>query len=155
MARIKGIPMHSIRYRDTAESLRPEQLHGFRTEWLRPPSPETTLRSLQRMNAVVVALDEEADRAVGFACGFTDQTLLLYIWDVEVLPKYRGQGIDEELVRQLVAAHELYQINTITQPERRGLFERLGFREYDSARHGPAMTLMRMAWQDGGPNAVK
>ncbi len=92
---------------------------------------------------------------MGFVCGLTDGTLVLYIWDMEVLPTYRGQGIDEELVRRLVAAHELYQINTITLPERRDLFARLGFREYEPARHGPSMTLMRMAWQDGGPNAVR
>lgn len=146
--------MPTIRYLDSVQSVRPEQLEELRADWPRPPSAATALESLRNMNAVILALDEEADRIAGFVCGMTDHTLILYIWDVEVLPRYRGQHLEREMLRRLLDTHEMYQVNTICIPEHRATFEQLGFRTYDPERHGAAMTKMRMDWQDGGPRAV-
>ena len=134
--------------------MRAEQLADLHVGWPNPPSPETFLRSLRNMNAVVLAIDPTTDKVVGFVCGMTDKTLILYIWDHEVLPGYKG--IEEELLRRrLDQSGDIYQINTITFPDKHEIFEKQGFAAYDAAKTGLAMTRMRMDWQDGGPHAVK
>ena len=136
--------------------MRPEQLEGLHVGWPDPPSPATFLASLCRMNAVALAVDAATKAVVGFACGMTDRTLFLYIWDHEVLPDYAGRGIEREMIRRLLERHgRVYQVNTILMPGKRALFEGLGFAAYDTGTNGVALTKMRMEWQNGGPHAVK
>ncbi len=143
--------MFNVRYTYSADEVSAEQLAGLRTEWVNPPSPATTLAGLSAMNAAVLALDE-AGQVVGFACGLTDGVLMLYVWDVEVLSAWRGQGLERELLSRLVERFgQVYQVNAHPSAELRPLFEGLGFAAY-RPEQALAMTRMRMDWQDGGPN---
>ena len=66
----------------------------------------------------------DSDRQVGFCRAATDGVSFAYLADVYVLPEYRGRGLGEELVREMVEngglgglkwmlhttdAHELYR----------------------------------------------
>ena len=146
--------MNKVRYTYSLEGISPSQLTRLPVGWPKPPSPQTLLKSLQNMNAVVLAIDEETNAVVGYACGMTDHVLILYIWGTELLPEYRGQGIRKQMLLRLLDRYgEIYQINIHPgQPDRR-LFEELGFKAY-APEQAVAMTRMRYEWQDGGPNAA-
>ena len=88
--------MSDIQYTTSLQGVRAEQLEGLHVGWPKPPSAATTLKSLSNMNAVVLAIDPETDQVIGFICGMTDETLILYVWDLEVLEVWRGQGGEAE-----------------------------------------------------------
>ena len=139
--------MSNITYTYSLDGITADQVAGLRAEWVTPPSPEVNLRSLRNMNAVVLAVDEDAGQVVGFVCGMTDDMLILYVWDEEVLPAHRGTGIRGEIYRRFLDRYgEIYQINANPSADRRALFEQLGFVPYhpDDA---VAMTRMRMDLQ--------
>lgn len=141
--------MDGIRYTDSLDGLRSEQLAGLHEGWPNPPSARTHLRSLRAMNAVVLAIEPEGDRVVGFVCGMTDGVLVLYVWDLEVRRAYQGQGIEEELLHRFLEKHgRLYQVNAHPSADRAALFEKAGFVRY-RPHQAVAMTKMCLARQDG------
>jgi ribosomal protein S18 acetylase RimI-like enzyme len=143
----------TIRFHYSTNGIEDVQLRRLRAEWLNPPSTKTFLASLKNM-AVVLALDEESGDVVGFACGLTDHTLILYIWDIEVVPEQRGLGLERDILRRFIEKFgQLYQVNCHPGIQAKSWFEDLGFRPY-TATEAVAMTLMRHAWQDGGPHAL-
>ena len=46
----------------------------------------------------------DGDRQIGFCRAATDGTSFVYLADVYVLEEYRGRGLGEELVREMVEA---------------------------------------------------
>ena len=140
--------MSHIRYTDSLSGITPEQLQGLHVGWPNPPSPATHLRSLHHMNARMLAIDDDSAQVIGFICGMTDHTLILYIWDIEVLPDYQGQGIEQQLLARLLAGFtDIYQINVLTLPEREPLFRAAGFLTDPNCVVG--MTITRIALQAG------
>ncbi len=147
--------MSAIRYTDSVEGITAEQLEGLRGEWVNPPSAATTLKSLQHMNAVVLAMDEATDRVIGFVCGMTDETLILYVWDSDVLPGHRGQGIEKALLGRLLGRFgDIYQVNANPHQAIRPVFEELGFVAYAPA-DAVAVTKMDYDLQKGGHRAAR
>ena len=88
-----------IRYIYSAKNIQSEQIEGFFTNWQEPLSPKLHLKLLQNSDEVVLALDNETDRVVGFVTAITDKVLSAYIPLLEVLPNYQGKGIGSELMR--------------------------------------------------------
>src|SRR6266516_4620599 len=91
-----------IGYRDSVKGIEACRLEGFFVGWPEPPSPETHRRLLGRSDHVVLALDEETGRVVGFVTAISDGVLSAYIPHLEVLPAYQGRGIGSELVRRML-----------------------------------------------------
>ncbi len=146
--------MGGIRYTDSLEGIRPEDLEGLHRGWPKPPSSATHLASLRKMNAVMLAVEEATGRVAGFVCGMTDETLILYIWDAEVRPAHHDQGVREELLRRLLSAHgDIYQVNAVINGWDWPFWEKLGFRRDADGVVG--VTKMRRDSQDGGPRAVQ
>ncbi|MHC4716241.1 MAG: GNAT family N-acetyltransferase [Planctomycetota bacterium] len=144
--------MSGIRYTDSLEGIRPEDLEGLHRGWPKPPSPATHLKSLRNMNAVMLAVEEDTGRVIGFVCGMTDETLILYVWDAEVRPEYHEQGVREELLRRLLAARGgLYQVNAVINGWDWPFWKQLGFTRDPNLVVG--VTKMRRQWSDGGPRA--
>ena len=140
--------MSHIRYTDSLTGITPEHLQGLHVGWPNPPTPATHLKSLSNMNARTFAIDENTGQVIGFVCGMTDSTLILYIWDIEVLPDYQGQGIEDQLLARLLEGYtDIYQINVVTLPERAQLFMAAGFATHLQC---VGMTRMHMSMQDGG-----
>ena len=91
-----------IRYLHTADNLSSKQLKGFFEGWADSPSSETHLKLLKSSDEIVLAIDAENDKVVGFITAITDHVMSAYIPFLEVLPDYRQRGIGRELVRQLL-----------------------------------------------------
>jgi len=93
----------TIRYLEDPGGLKVSALaDGFFEGWPNPPSPANHLRLLRGSDAVVLAVDSESEKVVGFITGITDGILSAYIPFLEVLPEYRERGIGKELLRQML-----------------------------------------------------
>lgn len=137
-----------IRYRDTTDTVTPEQLAGFFIDWPDPPDPETHLRLLQGSDAVVLAVEEETGQVVGFITAITDGVLSAYIPLLEVLPDWQGQGIGQELVRRMVdRLRNLYMIDLLCDEDLQPFYEPLGF------QRSKGMMIRNYDRQSGNPLA--
>lgn len=138
-----------IAYQHSVDGITADQLKRLRSEWVDTPSPEVNLKSLQNMNAVTLAVDKNTDEVIGLVCGFSDHTLILYVWDLEVIPEYRGHGIEQEMLRAFLDEFgDLYQVNAHPILENFHLFESLGFKAY-SYREAIPLTIINRALQGG------
>ncbi len=116
-----------IQYLDSLEGISAGQLGGFFVGWPDPPSPETHLRILQGSMAVVLALDIETGRVVGFVNAVGDGFHAATIPNLEVLPAYQGRGIGTELMRRLLdRLIDFYAVDLLCDPDVQPFYERLG-----------------------------
>ena len=116
-----------IYYRSALEGLTPAQLKGFFVGWPNPPSPETHLKLLQNSDEVVLAMDDQTNRVVGFITAITDKVLSAFIPYLEVLPEYQKQGVGSELVRiMLERLQPYYSVDLICDPEMKRFYESHG-----------------------------
>ncbi len=118
-----------IHYTDSLVGITAGKLQGFFVGWPNPPSAETHLALLGHSDEIVLAVDDEGGRVVGFITAHTDEILTAYIPLLEVLPSYQGQGIGSELVRRMLARlGHLYAIDLMCDREVQPFYERLGMR---------------------------
>ena len=118
-----------IQYRTTPDDVTPDMLQGFFVGWPNPPSPETHVRILRHSDAIVLAVDVETTRVVGFITAITDHISCAYIPHLEVLSEHQGQGIGSELVRRMVERlRGLYMVDLLCDPDVQPFYERGGFR---------------------------
>ena len=116
-----------MRYLTSTDAITVDQLHGFFVGWPNPPSPETHLAILRRSDAVVLAIDEETGRVVGFVNALSDGVLNAFIPLLEVLPEYQGRGIGSELVQRLLAQLDtLYAVDLLCDADVQPFYTRLG-----------------------------
>ncbi|MDQ3657113.1 MAG: GNAT family N-acetyltransferase [Chloroflexota bacterium] len=78
-----------IIYRESTDGVTADQLTGFFVSWPIPPTPETHLQVLAPSDAIVLAVNEETARVVGYITATTDHVLTAYIPRIEVLPEFR------------------------------------------------------------------
>jgi GNAT superfamily N-acetyltransferase len=65
---------------------------------------------------------------VGFARAVSDGVAVAYLADVYVLPGYRGQGLGEELVREIVERGELANVRWLLHTrDAHSLYAKVGF----------------------------
>ena len=119
-----------ITYREAPaalEGLRPDDLAGFFEGWPTPPSPERHLANLRAAEVVILAIDADADRVVGFVTAVGDGGLTAFVPLLEVLPAYRGRGIGSELMQRILARlGDRYSVDLVCDPELVPFYERLG-----------------------------
>jgi ribosomal protein S18 acetylase RimI-like enzyme len=122
-----------ISYRTGLEGITSDLLAGFFVRWPNPPSPETHLRMLRQSYRVVLAIDDQANKVVGFINAIGDGVLSAYIPLLEVLPEYQMQGIGDELVqRMLKLLDNLYMIDLTCDRRLQKFYERFGLKPYTS-----------------------
>ncbi len=97
-----GDDRRSIRFRDSLDGVEPRHLHGFFVGWPHPPSPEVHFRVLAGSDHMVLAIEPESGRVVGFITALTDGVLSGFIPLLEVLPEFQGQGIGRALMRHML-----------------------------------------------------
>ncbi len=120
-----------ITYRTDTEGITAEMLKGFFVRWPNPPSCETHLRLLKNAYRVVLAVDDQTNRVVGFINAIGDGVLSAYIPLLEVLPDYQMQGIGDELVqRMLKLLNNLYMIDLTCDRRLQKFYERFGLRPH-------------------------
>lgn len=118
-----------ITYIDSTERITASQLQGFFAEWPDPPSPQILLRIFKGSDEIVLAVDSEAQRVVGYITAISDGVSCAYIPHLEVLEGRRGEGIGSELVRRMLAKlRHLYMIDLMCDPDVQPFYERLGLR---------------------------
>jgi len=118
-----------IKYVHTTEEIKPEQLQGFFEGWPNPLTPETHLKLLAESDEIMLAMDDQTEKVVGFITAITDRVLSAYIPLLEVLPEYRKKGIGRELVRRMLARlKDFYMIDLTCEPELRPFYAKLGMR---------------------------
>jgi len=129
-----------ITYATSLKGITPEKLHGFFVGWSKPPSPETHLKMLNGSSHVVLAIDNDTDKVVGFINAISDGVLAAYMPLLEVLPEYHKQGIGAELVRRILKMFDKYYMtDLVCDEDMRPFYERfemvpfraMGLRRYD------------------------
>ena len=72
----------------------------------------------------------DGERQVGFCRAVSDGTSIAYLADVYVLPEYRGRGLGEELVREMVENGPLAEVRWLLHTsDMHGLYRKFGFDE--------------------------
>jgi ribosomal protein S18 acetylase RimI-like enzyme len=116
-------------YTESIVGVTAEQLGGFFVGWPNPPSAETHLRLLEGSDHVVLALDAEEYRVVGFITALSDGVLSAYISHLEVLPEWQGRGIGSQLLERMLARLDgLYGIDLLCDPPLRSFYAQHGMR---------------------------
>jgi ribosomal protein S18 acetylase RimI-like enzyme len=114
---------------DDARRIDVEAVHGFlaaEAYWALG-RPYDVQRRLVAEAARVVGLYHDG-RQIGFARAVSDGVSFAYLADVYVLPAYRGRGLGEALVREIVEAGPLAQRKWLLHTgDAHGLYRRLGF----------------------------
>ncbi|CAH8710798.1 GNAT family N-acetyltransferase [Paenibacillus thiaminolyticus] len=99
-------------YKNSLDGITSGMLQGFFVDWPNPPAPDTHLRLLKQSSKVILAVDETANRVVGFITAISDGILSAYIPLLEVLPAYKNKGIGKELVtRMRTELDDIYMID--------------------------------------------
>lgn len=72
----------------------------------------------------------DGDRQIGFCRATSDGVSIAYLADVYVLPGYRGRGLGEELVREMVEHGDLADVRWMLHTEdAHPLYRKLGFED--------------------------
>jgi ribosomal protein S18 acetylase RimI-like enzyme len=133
-----------INYIDSLESISPQMLSGFFEGWPKKPSPSRHYEILSNSAEIVLAVDFENRRVVGFINAISDGILSAYIPLLEVLPEYRGNGIGLNLVKKMMAKlSDLYMVDLVCDRELEKFYGLLGFKLYH------AMIYRNFKRQDG------
>jgi GNAT superfamily N-acetyltransferase len=118
---------------DSKERIDREEVHRFLSEvayWSLGRPRETQDRLIDQAARVVGLYD--GDRQIGFCRAATDGTSFVYLADVYVLEEYRGRGLGEELVREMVENGDLARLRWFLHTQdMHPLYRKVGFEEPD------------------------
>jgi GNAT superfamily N-acetyltransferase len=107
------------------------EVHGFLSEvsyWAKGRPRETQDRLIDTAARVVGLYDGE--RQIGFCRAASDGASFVYLADVYVLEAYRGRGLGEELVREMVEGGELARARWLLHTkDMHSLYRKVGFAE--------------------------
>lgn len=107
------------------------EVHRFLSDesyWAAGRARDTQDRLIDEATRVVGLYD--GDRQIGFCRAFTDGTSIAYLADVYVLADYRGRGLGEELVRELVDNGPFASMKWLLHTtDMHQLYRKLGFGE--------------------------
>lgn len=116
-----------IQYADSVKGITTEMLQGFFEGWKRPHSPEGHLTILKNSDHVVLAIDPEAEKVIGFVTALTDGVQAAFIPLLEVLPAYRSRGIGSALMsKMLKKLRGIPAIDLTCDPSLQDFYARLG-----------------------------
>lgn len=116
-----------IEYRDTVDGLTPQMMTGFFRGWRKPRSSEDHLRILQNSDHILLALDTETGRVVGFITALTDGVQSAFIPLLEVLPAYQRQGIGSTLLTGMLETLKgIPAIDLTCDPRMRKFYSKYG-----------------------------
>lgn len=116
-----------IEYRESTKGISVEMLCGFFEGWPKPPSPQTHLKILKQSAFVILAIDNDSNKVVGFINALSDSVLCAYIPLLEVLPEYRGRGIGRKLAEKMIEKlNRFYMVDLICDKELQPFYEKIG-----------------------------
>lgn len=109
------------------------EVHRFLSEvsYWATGRPRETQDYLIESAARVVGL-YDGERQIGFCRAASDGTSFVYLADVYVLEEYRGRGLGEALVREMIEGSPLSELRWLLHTtNQHPLYRRLGFEEPD------------------------
>lgn len=116
-----------IEYTDSVDNVTSDRLSGFFQGWKNPHTPEEHLAILKSSDHVVLAVDTDSGRVVGFITALTDGIQSAFIPLLEVLPEYQKQGIGSALVsRMLEKLKGIPAIDLTCDPGMQEFYSKLG-----------------------------
>jgi ribosomal protein S18 acetylase RimI-like enzyme len=131
-------------YKVSLADVTSEMLTGFFVGWPKPPNPKTHLRLMQNSYKVVIAVDEDTNRVVGFITAISDGVLAAYIPLLEVLPEYQNRGIGAELVkRMLEELNDMYMVDLLCDENLQLYYEKFNMHK------AKGMLIRNYVMQDG------
>jgi len=122
-----------IIYKNNPEGISPDMFEGFFAEWGEVhPSKSKHLEILKNSSHVILAVDDEKNKVVGFMNAISDKIISAYIPLLEVLTSYRKQGIGSELVRRMLfELKDFYMVDLICDENKALFYERMGFKKHN------------------------
>lgn len=124
---------NGIEVDDAKDRIDREEVHRFISEvsyWGKGRRRETQDRLIEEASRVVGLYDGE--RQIGFCRAFTDGLALAYLADVYVLDEYRGQGLGEALVREMIENGPYAGVKWLLHTtDMHPLYRKFGFEEPD------------------------
>jgi ribosomal protein S18 acetylase RimI-like enzyme len=116
-----------IEYTDNADNITPDRLNGFFQGWKKSHTPEEHLRILKSSNHIILAVETDGDRVVGYITALSDGIQSAFIPLLEVLPEYQKQGIGTALVsRMLEKLKGVPAIDLTCDPEMQKFYSKFG-----------------------------
>jgi GNAT superfamily N-acetyltransferase len=116
---------------DAKERIDRAEVHRFLSEesyWAEGRPRATQDRLIDEASRVVGLYDR--DRQIGFCRAFSDGVSLAYLADVYVLGEYRGRGLGEELVREMIEHGPYANVKWILHTtDAHPLYRKFGFEE--------------------------
>ena len=114
---------------DSKDRIDRTEVHRFLSEdayWALGRSRELQDRLIDTAARVVGVYD--GDRQIGFARAATDGNSFVYLADVYVLEEYRGRGLGEAMVREMVERGDLSHLKWLLHTrDMHPLYRKLGF----------------------------
>jgi ribosomal protein S18 acetylase RimI-like enzyme len=121
--------VNMVRYTGSLKSITSDKLEGFFLGWPASPGPTTHLKLLGQSDEIILALDDDSGRVVGFITALSDRDLTAHIPLLELLPDYQGENIEKILLSSMLERlGRLYAIDLICDPEMTPFYERSGLR---------------------------
>ena len=118
---------------DSKERIDLAEVHRFLSEvsyWAKGRPRDVQDRLVREASRVVGLYDE--GRQIGFCRAVTDGNSFVYLADVYVLEEYRGRGLGEELVREMIDGGTYSSIRWLLHTTNmHPLYRKLGFGDPD------------------------
>ncbi|MGE7696448.1 GNAT family N-acetyltransferase [Lysinibacillus sp. NPDC094177] len=114
-------------YKNSLDGISSDMLNGFFVDWPNQPNPQTHLKLLKNSSKVVIAIDENSNKVVGFVTAISDGVLSAYIPFLEVLPEYKNNGIGKELIKQMLKElDDIYMVDLCCDDDLVPYYEKFG-----------------------------
>ncbi len=140
----------NITYSTKKEDIDNLEIKGFFEGWGEKPSEEVLRASIKNANHVVLAINTDKDKLVGYITALTDGVLSAYIPFLEVKKSYRKQNIGTTLVKKMVEQlNHLYMIDLVCDKELADFYCKAGFKSWH------AMIKRNYANQSGAMSELK
>src|SRR4051812_25638623 len=114
---------------DSKQRIDRDEVHRFLSEvayWSLGRARATQDRLIDEATRVVGLYD--GNRQIGFCRAATDGVSFVYLADVYVLAEYRGRGLGEAMVREMVEGTDLAQLKWLLHTsDMHPLYRKLGF----------------------------
>lgn len=122
-----------ISYNTDQSIVRSLHIGDFFDGWSKKPDQETLLKSIEQADHVVLAIDDEKNKLIGYITAITDHTLSAYIPFLEVDREYQHQGIGSSLLNKILEKiGHLYMVDLVADKEKAGFYAKAGLKSWNA-----------------------
>ena len=121
----------NIIYSTNKDDLAPLEVSNFFEGWPEQPNEKVLRKSIENASYIVLAIDADKKKLVGYITALSDDVLSAYIPFLEVEQSYRKNGIGHALVEKMVEQLEhLYMIDLVCDKELASFYGEAGFESW-------------------------